>query len=172
MCHTCRKKAPGSLSPSSRPTQSPALRFSGPIATWGQRAAAWFINAGFLVAAFFVAFILGRVWSVLGLLATLVAIVYAWYIYWQDGSSGQSPGKALTGLRVVGAVSGAPIGGGLGLARGLVQSGLGCLCGIGALVDYTWPLHDPKGQTVHDKAVGAIVIANQPKRRGADLFRP
>lgn len=87
-----------------------------------------------------------------GLLAflALLGLVYA---AWFTGSTGQTPGKMLVGVRVVDR-SGAP----LGVARALARAVLGAL-GTALVGAGLWPmLFDPARRALHDRAVQARVI--------------
>jgi hypothetical protein len=56
----------------------------------------------------------------------------------------------------------------MGLLRWFVDSILGAI-GILQLLNYLWPLWDPRHQTWADKVVGSVVLARsgaEPARRG------
>jgi uncharacterized RDD family membrane protein YckC len=91
-------------------------------------------------------------------LLVIGVIVQVWQSGWRQGASGQSWGKSVTGLRTVGAESLQPIGGPMGLLRWLVDSLLGAIW-ILQLLNYLWPLWDPRRQTWADKVVGSVVLA-------------
>jgi uncharacterized RDD family membrane protein YckC len=87
-----------------------------------------------------------------GLLAFLglLGLVYA---AWFTGSTGQTPGKMLVGLRVVDR-QGAP----LGVARALARAALGVL-GTALVGAGLWPmLFDPARRALHDRALQSRVI--------------
>jgi uncharacterized RDD family membrane protein YckC len=86
------------------------------------------------------------------------AVVQVWQSGWRQGARGQSWGKSVTGLRTVSAESMRPIGGPMGLLRWFVDSVLGAI-GILQLLNYLWPLWDPRRQTWADKVVGSVVLA-------------
>lgn len=84
-----------------------------------------------------------------------------WYL-WRNGSPGQTPGKAVLGIRVVHHETGTPIGGPMGLLRGLVGWAISAFtCGLGGLLDVLWPLFDDKNRTLHDMVVGSVVIRDR-----------
>jgi uncharacterized RDD family membrane protein YckC len=91
-------------------------------------------------------------------LLAIGAIVQVWQSGWRQGARGQSWGKQVTGLRTVSAETMQPIGGPTGLLRWLVDSLLGVI-GILQLLNYLWPLWDPRRQTWADKVVGSVVLA-------------
>ena len=78
------------------------------------------------------------------------------------GRRGCAAGKALTGLRVVDAEDGGPIGAVRGMARFVAAVGLLILCIVPALVDAAWATADPERQTLHDKLVDSIVVRARP----------
>ncbi|MFN8095299.1 MAG: RDD family protein [Vicinamibacteria bacterium] len=89
-------------------------------------------------------------WRWLGAYLGLLAVFYASYF---TGTTGQTPGKLVTGLRVVSA-SGRPPAYHLAAARavaglaGVVAAGLGCL-----------PMaFDPAARAVHDRLFGTRVV--------------
>ena len=80
-----------------------------PLASWGQRVVATLIDGAITLAFYVVVFILtlvfGAISDALGALVLIVgylgAIGIGFYFYFLNGATGQSPGKALTGLKVV-----------------------------------------------------------------------
>lgn len=101
----------------------------------------------------------------------LVFLAVAGWFAWLGGVTGQSPGKAMCGLRIVDASTGRAGGGLFGVGRELVHQVMRYVCVLGVL-DGLWPLWDKRRQSLHDKIVGSIIVADVPARRlGADLFR-
>jgi uncharacterized RDD family membrane protein YckC len=148
----------------------------GPLASWGDRVVATLIDAAALLVGYIVVFILsaiiGLVSDTLGgvvlVLGYLVLSVYSFYLGFLEGETGQSPGKAMTGLKVVRATDGQLIGGGMGIVRKLAHF-LDGICFIG----YLFPLFDPMKQTFADKIMTTVVLRDQPKRGfNIDLYRP
>jgi uncharacterized RDD family membrane protein YckC len=89
------------------------------------------------------------------LLALLALGGAALYYSFMIGGTGQTLGKKATGVRVVDATSGQPIGNGRAFGRYLFASFIsGSLCGLG----YLWALWDPRKQTWHDKVVTSVVV--------------
>jgi uncharacterized RDD family membrane protein YckC len=85
------------------------------------------------------------------LLGFVVAACYFGYFH---GRTGQSPGNAALGIRVVGIGDGQPIGYGRAVLRWIVSY----VSGIVILIGYLWMLWDPQKQTWHDKAAGSLPI--------------
>src|SRR5687768_9422034 len=148
----------------------------GPLASWGDRVVATLIDAAAVLAGYIVvwllALIIGIVSDALGtlvlVLGYLVLSVYSFYLGYLEGETGQSPGKAITGLKVVRATDGQLIGGGMGIVRKLAH----ILDGI-CLIGYLFPLFDPMKQTFADKIMTTVVLRDQQKRPfSIDLFRP
>jgi uncharacterized RDD family membrane protein YckC len=148
-----------------------ALYQGQPLASWGGRVVAYLIDLlfGLLLSAPGGALIgVGaaathggvRVALIIvgSLLVVVGAIVQVWQSGWRQGARGQSWGKQVTGLRTVSAETMRPIGGPLGLLRWLVDSILGTIS-ILQLLNYLWPLWDPRRQTWADKVVGSVVLA-------------
>lgn len=86
---------------------------------------------------------------------------------------GQTPGKMLVGIRVrmleddrlpdlrAAVVRWAVQQGGPQLLSGI--AGLGFFAGVFSIVDHLWPLWDPRGQSLHDKAARTVVV-RAPRR--------
>jgi uncharacterized RDD family membrane protein YckC len=96
--------------------------------------------------------------------ASLVGVAYlllgtaagAWYFGWRQGLTGQTFGKRMMRIRLVGMYGGQPIGG----KRGLGRYGLRLLIAMGyaSIVSFLWPLWDAKRQTWEDMALKSIVV--------------
>lgn len=82
----------------------------------------------------------------------LIAIGY--YVYFHGSPSGQTIGKKVLNIRVVGANHGGPIGYGVAALRyvGSILSAIPCLLG------YFWMLWDNNKQTWHDKIATTVVV--------------
>ncbi len=91
-------------------------------------------------------------WPGLAAYLGLLALFYAGYF---TGTTGQTPGKLLTGLRVVGA-TGRPPGYLRAMARAFVGLLGTALVGLGLL-----PMaFDPAGRTLHDRLFRTRVVRN------------
>lgn len=166
--------------PPTAPTGAP---FGGPVgppmagvryAEWQQRVLAYLVDFGCIFAIMIVGAILGQITFLFSLLFGMVALAASVYVAYLNGSRGQSPGKALMGLRLV-REDGSLLGGGMGILRTLTLGALGAVTfGIGSLVAVLWPLWDePKRQALHDKVFGTIVLSGQQRRPlSKDLFLP
>lgn len=84
----------------------------------------------------------------------LAFLVWVWNRVIQQGRTGQSFGKKLTGLKVVHSQTGQLIGIGPNLGREILAQIFNQLC----ILNVLWPLWDDKQQTWHDKVVNDIVI--------------
>ena len=177
------EQAPGASAPATGPSVGPgAFANAAPaggaeLADWIQRVVAWLIDGaiGFClyIVVFVLAMVFGAISEALGVLVLmvgyLVATAYGFLIYYLNGATGQSPGKALTGLKVVSEADGSLIGGGMGIVRGLAHFLDSLVCGLG----YFLPLFDSKKQTISDKVMKTVVLANQEKKPfGPDIFKP
>jgi uncharacterized RDD family membrane protein YckC len=150
----------------------PAMTASA-YASWGQRFAAYLINVIPILAIYIVGFILsailGKIAGILGGLALLVtwlaAMAAAFYSLYLDGE-GQSPGKAVMGIRVISEQTGRNIGGGMGIARQFVH----VLDALPCYVGFLFPLWDAKRQTFADKVLNTVVVPG-PKEDMATAFK-
>jgi uncharacterized RDD family membrane protein YckC len=89
----------------------------------------------------------------------LTFLLWVWSRVIQQGRTGQSFGKRLTGLRIVHAQTGQLIGMGANLGRELLAWLFNQFC----ILNVLWPLWDEKSQTWHDKIVNDIVIRANPQ---------
>lgn len=103
---------------------------------------------------FFVGLILGN------LILLLVGVAY--YVFFNGGEKGQTPGKMVMKIQVRDEATGGPAGYGKAALRYIVGAVLFLLCFIPGVVDMLFPLWDPKRQTLHDKAANTLVIDLAP----------
>jgi uncharacterized RDD family membrane protein YckC len=94
-------------------------------------------------------------WTIFGVLvlAALVGIV-VYYALLEGGSSGQTVGKRVVGIRVVDKLTGGPIGRGRGFGRYFARLLSGLVCFVG----YLWMLWNPDSQAWHDIIVDSYVV--------------
>jgi uncharacterized RDD family membrane protein YckC len=150
---------------------------SGPLAEWGPRAVGLLIDYAavfaILLLGWIVTLVVSQISSVLGflllLVVWLVSAVAGLYLGYLVGEKGRSPGMAIMGLRCVNEENGQTIGGGQGVVRSLAHIVDSLICYVG----WFFPLWDPKKQTIADKLIKTIVVADQPKEQfSIDLFKP
>ncbi len=87
----------------------------------------------------------------LGIAALTGAVLYHTLLV---GRTGQTWGKRATGVRVVDATTGQPIGNGRALGRFLFSFISRAPCSLG----YLWAFWDTQKQTWHDKVVSSVVV--------------
>jgi uncharacterized RDD family membrane protein YckC len=91
------------------------------------------------------------------LIAVVIVIVYGTLMC--GSPSGQTVGMRATGVKVVNASDGSsPIGYGKALGRAVVEYVLFVLFILPWVIDMLFPLWDQSKQTIHDKAVGSVVV--------------
>ncbi|MGH3861403.1 RDD family protein [Actinokineospora sp.] len=141
-----------------------APAFTGPpgggqLAEWFPRVAAYLIDIAPILVVLLLAFVggmidpmVGALLSVLGYLAFIGWVIYNRWI--QQGKTGQSLGKKMMKIKLIGEQTGQPIGGGMAFVRDLahILDGLPCYLG------YLWPLWDEKKQTFGDKIMTTVVV--------------
>ena len=83
-------------------------------------------------------------------------VVAAAYFTFFHGRTGQTPGNAVLGIRVVDCRDrpGQPLGYGRAFVRWVVS----IPSGLVLLLGYLWMLWDPRKQTWHDKAAGSLPV--------------
>lgn len=93
--------------------------------------------------------------AILSLILYLIGIGLAiWNVVIRQGKTGQSVGKSVVGLKLVGAETGQPVGPGKAFLRQITHILDSAACYIG----YLWPLWDEKRQTFADKINNTYVI--------------
>ena len=124
----------------------------GAPAGWWRRFASWLIDG----------IVLGVVSGILRLIFGLAAgeglgiLISVGYFTYFHGSTGQTPGDAVLGIRVVDVRDriGEPIGYGRAALRWLVS----IVSALVFLLGYLWMFWDSNKQTWHDKAAGSVPI--------------
>ena len=135
-------------------------------AGWWARAGAYLLDSLLLFVPLLVVLVLvfaanpeddSGAWTLLGILylATL-ALPFVYFTVMHGGRRGQTYGKSALGIRVVDE-RGGPIGYGRAFGRYAITFVMGLLV-VPILLDYLWPLWDERGQALHDKTVGSIVV--------------
>ena len=145
--------------PTEQPIATPAN-----LASWGTRAIGYLID----IAPSLVLSALTYRSTALGALFGLVSFLYFIYLGYLDGLTGQTPGKAIMGTRLVN-VQGGTIGTGPGIGRKFahILDSLVCLLG------WFLPLVDSKRQTIADKVMNTYVVEGVEKKPFAvDLWLP
>jgi uncharacterized RDD family membrane protein YckC len=96
----------------------------------------------------------GTIAGAVGLI--LVALLFVLVLYVRAlGKTGQTWGRKIVGVKVVGEMTGEPLGFGKALGRVLFAA---MISGQIFYLGYLWMLWDDKQQTWHDKVVGSIVV--------------
>jgi len=141
----------------------------GPYAGWGTRFAAYLIDALVAVGAGIIFIIIGAVLlgsadpgetSAAGLLIMVLGyiVIFAvqiWNFVFKQGTTGQSIGKGVMSIKVIGVSTGQPLGTGGAFVRWLMHAFIdGAICYLGFL----WPLWDDKNQTWGDKVASSVVV--------------
>ncbi len=146
-------------SPAEQPPAAPS-----PLASWGTRALGFVIDwAPIWILELF----LFRS-ALFGALLSLVAIGYLVYMGYLDGLTGQTPGKAIMGIRLVNQ-RGELIGAGPGIGRKFVHIVDSIVCLLGWLL----PLVDSRRQTIADKIMATFVVEGVEKKQfSIELWMP
>jgi uncharacterized RDD family membrane protein YckC len=145
--------------PTAARPETPTDSFGRPLADFSSRALAyiidWVIRLGIIVGAIMVAS-LGSAGAIVAAVVGIPAFLY--FCCMNGGRKGQTPGMKALGIRLTDATTGDPIGYGRAFVRWLLEVLMVLVVGIFWLVDLLWPLWDAQRQTIHDKAVGSLVI--------------
>jgi len=150
---------PGSFPPPSGGFPPPAGGFGvpmgnlpGPLAEWPQRALGGLVD---YVAPTIAYGIFARISGFLAFIAWLGVIGWYFYNAYLKGQTGQSIGNKIAGVKVVAEQTGQPIGGGMGIVRGLAHIIDSFICYVGWL----FPLWDSKKQTIADKIMKTVAVS-------------
>lgn len=122
------------------------------LATWPQRAVGGLIDYGIATGIYLVGFMLRS-----NLLVLIFALASFAFIIWnmvRQGQTGQTIGKGIVGLKLVGESTARPVGVGLSIGRYFLHVIDALPCYIGFLA----PLWDSKRQTFADKLLQTVVI--------------
>ncbi|WP_169978363.1 RDD family protein [Microbispora sp. H10836] len=88
------------------------------------------------------------------LLAIVLGLGLGLWLKYKEGTTGQTVGKKVVGIKTIKEQTGEYIGFGMAFVRSLCHFVDGLPCYIGFL----WPLWDDKRQTFADKIVGTVVV--------------
>jgi uncharacterized RDD family membrane protein YckC len=105
----------------------------------------------------FVLYLIGLVSGKLAILALFYLLALAWTLYnraYLAGTTGQSWGKKIIGIRLVKEETGEPMGAVLAFVRDIAHTVDAVICFVG----YLFPLWDAKGQTLADKIMTTVVV--------------
>ncbi|MER5862641.1 RDD family protein [Kitasatospora sp. NPDC002040] len=120
-----------------------AVGYEAPVCTTSRYAASACTGGGFSGAGLALA---GLGW--------LIGVLGGFWLIYQVGKTGQTPGRKMVNIRVVRETDGQPIGFGMAFVRQLCHIVDELVCCLGFL----WPLWDAKKQTLSDKIVGTVVV--------------
>lgn len=135
------------------------------LASWGTRAIGAIID---FAPVWILGLIFARNTSLLGGLIGAINLAYFIYMGYLDGITGQTPGKAIMGTRLVNA-QGDLIGAGAGIGRKFAHIIDSMICLLGWLL----PIVDSKRQTIADKLMSTYVVEGIEKRPfSVDLWMP
>lgn len=137
---------------------------SAPLADWGTRALGFVIDILPIIILNLLTF-----WSdFLSYLGGIAGIAYTAYLGYLDGVTGQTPGKAVMGTRLVNE-QGELIQAGAGVGRKFVHILDSIVCFLG----WFFPLIDAKRQTIADKLMQTYVVTGAEKKAfSVDLWMP
>jgi uncharacterized RDD family membrane protein YckC len=128
-----------------------AGELGGPAAGFWRRLAGALIDGILLgIVETILRLITGDVGQLLGL---LISIGYFTHFH---GTTGQTPGNAAVGIRVVDARDN--LGRPIGYRRAFVRWAVSLLSALVVLLGFLWMLWDPNKQTWHDKAAGSLPL--------------
>lgn len=138
----------------------------GTLALWPQRALGWLIDYVVLNIPGYILYFLGapKVDAVTGqtsgpgvlyyLGAVYILGMSIWNRWMKGGSTGQTIGRGVAGVKLLSEKTGQPIGAGMAFVRDLAHIVDSVICYVGWL----FPLWDSKRQTLADKILSTVVV--------------
>jgi uncharacterized RDD family membrane protein YckC len=144
----------------SAPQAPPGSYTSGPS---GPRAGFWIRFGAYLldvliygIPAVIVVVVAALISDALGVLAYFLVIVgsVAYFIYYEGGPKGATPGKQVCGIRIIDMQGGGSIGYGRAFIRWIMKIVSGAVFYLG----YLWMLWDKEKQCWHDKVANDVVV--------------
>ena len=135
-----------------------------PLASWGTRAVGFLIDwLPVIILSVLTAFS-----SALRNLLGVLSVLYVAYLGHMEGVTGQTPGKAVMGIRLVDK-DGQLLGSGTGIGRKFAHIVDGLVCGLG----YLLPIVDQNRQTIADKLLDTYVVEGMERKSFAvELWSP
>ena len=128
---------------------APADAWQGPpLASWGTRFKGYLVD--FLIS-LAVQLVVGLIDPNIGQLAGFAVFLY---FGWMTGTTGQTPGRKVAGVKILREADGQPLGGPMGIVRGFAHF----LDALPLLLGFFWPIWDKKKQTFADKLVKSVAI--------------
>ena len=118
------------------------------LAEWGTRAGGYLVDFGISFVAQFVVALFSQS------LAQVVGFGIFLYFGYLTGTTGQTPGRKLVGIRVLREADGQVLGPGAGIGRGFLH----ILDALPLLLGFFWPIWDKKKQTFADKIIKSVVV--------------
>jgi uncharacterized RDD family membrane protein YckC len=119
-----------------------------PLAGWGTRVGGYVIDSLISLA---VQLVVGLVSRPLGQVASFVVFLYFGYL---TGTTGQTPGRKVVGVKILREQDGQVLGAGAGIGRGFLH----ILDALPLLLGFLWPIWDDKNQTFADKIIKSVPV--------------
>jgi uncharacterized RDD family membrane protein YckC len=134
------------------PGYSPAP--ASPLASWGVRVVAYIVDFAPNIVLDAIGLSVENSSRAVYYICSLLGLAWVIYNRWIQGGKGQSLGKKVMHLRLIGEQTGQPIGTLMAFLRDIAHIVDTIICFVG----YLFPLWDAKKQTLADKIVKTLVI--------------
>jgi uncharacterized RDD family membrane protein YckC len=152
--------APESYGGASAPPSQYAATPGAAYASWISRVGGYFLDLLVIgVPALIIIFIglaighgVGQALAVLGYIAAVGFGI--WNVVFRQGTTGQTIGKQIIGIKLIRELDGQPVGAGMSFLRALAH----ILDSLACYVGWLWPLWDAKKQTFADKVCNTVVV--------------
>jgi uncharacterized RDD family membrane protein YckC len=152
--------APAPYGAQPMPSSQYAATPGAPYAAWISRVGATLLDAIIVFVPLVVLAIIGAaighgVGAAILILAYIGAFVFSlWNQVFRQGTTGQTLGKQVVGIKLIREQDGQPVGAGMAFVRGIAHF----LDSIPCYVGFLWPLWDAKNQTFADKVCSTVVV--------------
>lgn len=139
----------------------PQAAYGPPLASFGQRVGGFLIDTGLPLVGYYVLVGLAAFIGDLTVALVIYGVAFLgllgfviWNSGYRQGTTGQSLGKKVLGIRLVGQATGRPVGFGPAVGRQFAH----ILDGLPLYIGYLWPLWDEQRQTFADKVCSTLVV--------------
>jgi uncharacterized RDD family membrane protein YckC len=152
--------APAPYGAQPMPSSQYAATPGAPYAAWISRVGATLLDAIIVFVPLVVLAIIGAaighgVGAAILILAYIGAFVFSlWNQVFRQGTTGQTLGKQVVGIKLIREQDGQPVGAGMAFVRSIAHF----LDSIPCYVGFLWPLWDAKNQTFADKVCSTVVV--------------
>jgi uncharacterized RDD family membrane protein YckC len=152
--------APSQYGGQGGPPSQYAAAPGAPYASWIARVGGYFLDLLIIGVPAVIIIVIGLaighgVGQALAVLGYIAAVGFGiWNVVFRQGTTGQTIGKQIIGIKLIRELDGQPVGAGMSFLRALAH----ILDSLACYVGWLWPLWDAKKQTFADKVCNTVVV--------------